>query len=382
MCSTTGEKYYKQYLIKNNIMPRLNNNTYAQDQVDSLISLIVDDKMTIKDASEKVKMGYTTARKYYQKYVKDQQQSHPSGCDQGASNDEMDPIKTNEPCHQMIVAPTTKYLQCTQNQINELISCVVDQKLSLSVASQKANMSKTTARKYYRLYLNEQKQAASASTQSYSYDKIKQLYDYIFDDKMSIKAAATKTCMSSTTARKYYNNFMNDHDLTDPPHTTRVRPHSQEKIQELIHYLVDEKVSLAAASRKAKISEKCSRKLYRRYLKAQKSAPNDSRTCRPCTQETINQLIGYVVDDKMSIAAASRKANISYDAGKRYYRKYKRQLSGAPSQSIQYTKDQVDALIHSIINDNITVKAAALKVNMGYTTAKKHYRQYRKDHSS
>jgi response regulator of citrate/malate metabolism len=449
MCSGTGEKYYKQYMIKNNIMPRLNGNTYSQDQVDSLISLIVDDKMTIKDASEKVKMGYTTGKKYYHKYVKDQQQSRPSGCDRGASNDEMDPIKTNEqPCHQIIVAPTTNYLQCTQDQINELISCVVDQKLSLSVASQKANMSKTTARKYYRLYLDAQKHDIPASTtQSYSYDKVKQLYGYIFDDKMSIKAAAVKAGMSSTTARKYYNNFINDHDLTDPPHIIRVRPHPQEKIQELTHYLVDEKMSLVAASRKAKISVKSSRKHYRRYLKAQKSAasrtPNDSRTFRPCTQKTINQLIGYIVDDKMSIAAASklanvsystgksyygdfmadpkhaiptarhltsqsatpekldaligyiiddkmtiiaasRKANISYGSGKRHYCKYKRQLSGTKTSNlvVQYTKDQVDALIHNIINDEITIKAAALKANMGYSTALKYYKQYRKDNSS
>jgi hypothetical protein len=39
-------------------------------------------------------------------------------------------------------------------------------------------------------------------------------------------------------------------------------------------------------------------------------------------QERKNKLIGYIVDNKMSIKVAAKKANISQSTGRNYYHRY------------------------------------------------------------
>jgi hypothetical protein len=48
----------------------------------------------------------------------------------------------------------------------------------------------------------------------------------------------------------------------------------------------------------------------------------DIRTRKNITQEQVNELIGYIVDDKMNVKAASKKANKGKTTGSRYYRNY------------------------------------------------------------
>ncbi|KAI8879689.1 hypothetical protein K501DRAFT_276298 [Backusella circina FSU 941] len=42
----------------------------------------------------------------------------------------------------------------------------------------------------------------------------------------------------------------------------------------------------------------------------------------PCSQDQINKLVGYIVDDKISLRQASLKASMSQFTGTKYYSKY------------------------------------------------------------
>jgi hypothetical protein len=84
-------------------------------------------------------------------------------------------------------------------------------------------------------------------------------------------------------------------------------------------------MSILAASKKAKMNYVTARYHYHKYFKQQNPdipAPNHITTYKHYTQEQIKEVIGYIIDDKMSINAASRKTNISPDAGRRHYRQY------------------------------------------------------------
>jgi predicted transcriptional regulator len=66
------------------------------------------------------------------------------------------------------------------------------------------------------------------------------------------------------------------------------------------------------------------RNYYYKYVEENPgiSTPNHI-TCRtPCTQEQIKEVVIYIVDDKMSISAASRKANICRDTARNHYHQY------------------------------------------------------------
>jgi hypothetical protein len=61
------------------------------------------------------------------------------------------------------------------------------------------------------------------------------------------------------------------------------------------------------------------RKYYRKYLKDR----NVGYSIRKhITQEQISQLLGYIADGKMSIHAASKKANMGFTSGYKYYQQY------------------------------------------------------------
>jgi transposase len=46
------------------------------------------------------------------------------------------------------------------------------------------------------------------------------------------------------------------------------------------------------------------------------------RVVKYYTQDQINELVGYIVDDKMTIKAASEKANIHFSTGYGWHRRY------------------------------------------------------------
>jgi hypothetical protein len=60
-------------------------------------------------------------------------------------------------------------------------------------------------------------------------------------------------------------------------------------------------------------------KYYRQYLKEHHL---DYPIQKVITQEQKNELIGYIVDTKMTIKAASKKANMCETTDHRYYQQY------------------------------------------------------------
>jgi hypothetical protein len=44
--------------------------------------------------------------------------------------------------------------------------------------------------------------------------------------------------------------------------------------------------------------------------------------CHSCTQEQINELVCYIVNGKLIVKDALKKANISYKTGRKYHQQY------------------------------------------------------------
>jgi hypothetical protein len=101
------------------------------------------------------------------------------------------------------------------------------------------------------------------------------------------------------------------------------------------------------------------------------------------SQEQINQLIGYIVDDGMTITAASAKANMGLTAGSSYYRRYMNDPNGnipitySPAKSLKIcTTSQITQLIHYIEHDHLSITKAAEKAAMGASTGLRYYNKY------
>jgi hypothetical protein len=92
---------------------------------------------------------------------------------------------------------------------------------------------------------------------------------------------------------------------------TRVRHYYiQDQRDELISYIVNDKLSIAAASKKAKMNHVSGYYHYHKYFKEQNpniATPSHIATLKCYTQEQIKQVISYIVE--VTIAAALRKAN-------------------------------------------------------------------------
>jgi hypothetical protein len=143
-------------------------------------------------------------------------------------------------------------------------------------------------------------------------------------------------------------------------------------------------MSISAASKKAKLSVKAGGKYYHKYFKENPdiTVPSHINHLTRYTQEQINEVISYIVDDKMSINAASRKANIGHSAVSRHYQQYlKDNNMEIPVPKKFFTKDQKNQFIGYVVDDKMTIKAASEKANMNECTGQKYYRQYFKDHN-
>jgi transposase len=72
------------------------------------------------------------------------------------------------------------------------------------------------------------------------------------------------------------------------------------------------------------------------YIQYLKEHDQDVPPPQHITQDCINKLIGYIVEDKMSVSTASKKANVSQTTGYKYYRLYrKNRKRDAPAQQDQ-----------------------------------------------
>jgi hypothetical protein len=138
---------------------------------------------------------------------------------------------------------------------------------------------------------------------------------------MTITVASKKAKMNLRTARTYYRRYfkVQNPDIPTPSHIVTPKYYTQEQIKEVIGYIVDDNMSVRAASKKANITPYIAGIHYRQYLNGNNTEVLVGKYSKRYAQHKINQLINYVENDKMSIRTASKKANLAYSTGQRHY---------------------------------------------------------------
>jgi mevalonate pyrophosphate decarboxylase len=128
---------------------------------------------------------------------------------------------------------------------------------------------------------------------------------------MSIKDASIKANISLASATRYYHRYSKENNIKLP--VARIY-YTQDDINRVIGYMTNDKMTLQAASKKANMNQQ--------YLNNESIELPDSKNGRICTQNQRTKLIGYIVNNKMSLAEASKKANMCASSGKKYYLQY------------------------------------------------------------
>jgi hypothetical protein len=213
----------------------------------------------------------------------------------------------------------------TQEQINQLIHYIVNDGMGICKAVRKLNIHQTTASDYYKLYINDPETKISVPRnpigRTFTQEQIGNPIGYIDTDKMTVKKASAKANMSCDSGYKYYNKYLKDpnHNIPTPP---IYKTHTQDEGDELISYIANDKMTILAASEKAKINISTARRYYQKYLKKQNpgiSTPSHIDRRPPCTQEQIKEVIGYINNNRLSIKDASVKANMAPCVAAMYY---------------------------------------------------------------
>jgi hypothetical protein len=197
--------------------------------------------------------------------------------------------------------------------------------MTVKEAAAKANMTIESVRYYYTKYLNDPNHSIPTPQfqLKYTQDQKSKFINYIVNGRLTIKAASKKAKMNLYTARNYYSYFkVQNPGIATPSHISTRKCYTQEQIKEVISYIIDDKMTIAAASRKANICEHSAEKYYRQYLIDNNMEMPVPKNNKCCAQDQIDELIRYIVDNKMSILAASKKANMSYVTSHKYYRQY------------------------------------------------------------
>jgi hypothetical protein len=219
----------------------------------------------------------------------------------------------------------------SQEQINQLVHYIANDNMSATAAARKVNISKASGFIYYNLYKNDPEKKIPVPRNQhthprkyYTQEHIANLINYIDTDKMTVKEASTKANMPYKSAHQYYTRY-----LKDPNHNILVlrsyQYYTQDQKNEFIGYIINDKMSIKAASKKARMNLSGAKAYYHKYFKEQNpdiATPSHIGTHKCYTQEQIKEVIGYIIDDKMSIAAASRKANFCNFSARKYYRQY------------------------------------------------------------
>jgi transposase len=327
----------------------------SQEQINQPVHYVVNDNMSITKASRKINISHPTGFIYYNAYKNDPEKKIPV------------PRNQTSTMH-------------TQEQIGNLIRYINDDKMTPTEASVKANMTYRSAYYYYCRYLKDPNHIIPIPRlcRYYTKDQKNEFINYIVRDKMSIKAASKKAKMNLYTANNHYHKHfkVQNPDVATPSHIATRKHYTQEQIKELISYIVDDKMSMRAASRKADFNPESATRYYRQYLNDNNMKVPVKRAIKRYTQNQIKQVISYIVDDKMSIAAASKKANVSLNTAYRHYYRYLEDHNIDRLIGKYTTQEQKSELIGYIVDNKMSIKAAAKKANMSQSTGRKYYQQY------
>jgi hypothetical protein len=287
--------------------------------------------------------------------------------------------------------------------IETLIHCIVDDKMELSDAAEKAGMNVKPAFEYYKMYADDpehkiplpRKRQSRSGGLKITHEQIKSLIQHV-DNGMKFPAAAKLANMTIHTAERYYEKYMRDPNKNIPvPNFDAIAPTKAllyDKVKALIGYIVDDKMSVNAASIKASMCAKTGKKYYDKYLEdpehkipvPQATEANGTRK-RP-TFEQVKAMIGYIVDNNMSVLAAAKQADMSVETSRRYYQKY----LADPNHSIpdptvkrvvsdRFSQQQIETLIYGIDKEKMSISASAVRAGMGINAASMYYHRYLED---
>jgi hypothetical protein len=215
-----------------------------------MIGYIAGDGMNMKDATLKANMPYTIAYCIYRRYLDDPNHNIPIPTPNRSDFNEL----------------------CTQKQISDLIGYITNDKMAIVVAAKKAGMTASTARRYYARYLHDPNcEIPTPHNRSNNINctkqQVREVNGYL-DDNMSLNAASAKANMSIYNTRKYYDIYLNDPERRIPNVKPRSGKHySQKQIQQVIRYIVDDKLSIRSAAIKSKMGVPAVRGHYMNYLK-------------------------------------------------------------------------------------------------------------------
>lgn len=173
---------------------------------------------------------------------------------------------------------------------------------------------------------------------------------------MSKQEAADKVGLTENSVHYYYSKYLNN-----PKHETPVpgkptifahKSPTQEQINKLIKYIVEDKMSIMEASRKAHIHHYSARVYYKAYLKdPERRIPLQPNRPFYCTQEQISKLIGYIAYDKMTAMDAATRTNMNVSQASCYYNEY----LNDPNAKFRYLK------LH-LLTDLIKVKSMSFLI--------------------
>jgi transposase len=269
------------------------------EKIKQFISCITNSNMTIKEASKEIDVSYSTGLIYYKKYLVDQKLCKPS-----------------------------KY---TDQQIKALIRYIVDDGMTMRHASRKANMTYNAGLYHFRKYRKDPKNDSSSVIRKYTQvgkqEKAKEAIGYIVNDNMTQTGAAFKANLHYGTFRKYYRRYLKEngyeYHISKDNSFRKGKTYTQERIKKLIDCIVNDNMSITAASKQLDMSNHTARRYYRLYLDdPQRRIPTPHDYKMRVSHAQIRKLIGYIVNDKMSMLAASIKANLGENTVKKYHLKY------------------------------------------------------------
>jgi hypothetical protein len=137
---------------------------------------------------------------------------------------------------------------------------------------------------------------------------------------MAIVVAVKKAGMAASTARTYYARYLYDPNREIPvPHTRSSHLNCTKKqVRDVVGYLVNDNMSLATASAKAKMSIYNASEYYDAYLNdPERRIPNvKPRSGKHYSQNQIQKAIRYIVDDKLYTICRNKFKNGSTNSQK------------------------------------------------------------------